>query len=254
MSRLTKLLLIVVVIFAATIACAVPFSPSVVSGSGDIIIVERGVSDFKEILVSGVGRVIVTQGETESLTIETDDNLMEYIKTEVKGNTLEIGFTKDTSFSPGGGNKILEPTDGFIFRVSVVDLNAIAVSGAAKFEVKKLKTDQLAITLSGAGDITIDSLDAAKLDVLVSGAGNVDLTGKAEVQEIKLSGFGRYQADDLESQEAVVTISGAGGAEVWVSETLDVTISGAGDVKYYGSPSVTPEISGVGRIQSLGEK
>ena len=253
-----KLLLFFGMIFVATSACVVPFntsfSPSVVNGSGDIVVEERQVSDFEEILVTGVGKVIVTQGETESLTIETDDNLMEYIKTEVKGNTLEIGFTQDTSFSPGGGRKILEPTDGFIFRVSVVDLNAISVSGAARFEVKKLKIDQLSINLSGAGDIMIDSLDAAHLDVLISGAGNVDLTGKAEVQEIKLSGFGRYQADDLASQQAVVIISGAGGADVWVSESLDVTISGAGDVKYYGNPSITPEITGVGRIQSLGEK
>ena len=254
MNKFTKILLFVLIIVAATIACAVPFNPSVVNGSGDIIVVERQVSDFEEILVSGVGKVIVTQGETESLTIETDDNLMEYIKTEVRGNTLEIGFTKDTSFSPGGGSKILEPTDGFIFRVSVVDLYALSVSGAAKFEVKKLKTDQLAIKLSGAGDVKVDDLNATQLDVVISGAGNVDLTGKAEVQEIKLSGFGRYQADDLESQEAVVTISGAGGAEVWVTEILDVTISGAGDVKYYGNPSITPEITGVGRIQSLGEK
>lgn len=254
MRNTTKLFLILVLIFAVTSACIVPFSPRLIKGSGNVIVEERKVSGFDNILVSGAGKVIVTQGNSESLNVETDDNLMEYIETKVKGNTLEIGFTDNTLFSSRKGQAALDPSDGFVFRVNVIDLEAISVSGAAKFEVEKLKTDQLNINLSGAGDVTVDDLNASRLDVVVSGAGDVDLTGKVGVQDLLLSGFGRYQAFDLESQEAAVTISGAGGAEVWVTEILDVTISGAGDVKYYGSPTVTPEISGVGRIQSQGDK
>ena len=254
MRNITKLFLVLIVIFAVTSACIVPFSPRLIEGSGNIIVEDRKVSGFDNILVYGAGKVIVSQGNSESLSVETDDNLMKYIKTEVKGNTLEIGFTDSTLFSSRRGGAALDPSDGFIFRVSVIDLEGISVSGAAKFEVEKLKTDQLDISLSGAGDVTVDDLNATRLDVDISGAGDIELTGKVEVQNVVLSGFGRYQASDMESQEAAVTISGAGGAEVWVTETLDVTISGAGDVKYYGSPTVNPEISGVGRIQGLGDK
>jgi hypothetical protein len=225
-----------------------------IRGSGNVVVQERQVSDFNEIMITGVGRVFVTQGDTESLSIETDDNLMEYIETRVRGNTLEIGFTDDTSFSPGGGRKILEPTDGFVFRITAVELKGISLSGAARFEVEKLKTDQLDVNLSGAGDIRVEDLNANQLDVVVSGAGDVELSGKVEEQQVNLSGLGRYQAYDLASQGAAVTISGAGGAELWVTESLDVTISGAGDVKYFGDPAISPEISGVGRIQSQGEK
>ena len=254
MKVIFKTMLFVALIVFISTACTVPFAPRLVKGSGDIVVEERDVSDFEEILVTGTGRVIITQGESESLTIETDDNLMQYIETEVKGKTLEIGFKDGVVFSTGSGRKVIDPTDGFIFRISAIDLTSVTVSGAAKIEVDKLKTDSLSIVLSGAGDINLDDLNAVDLDVLVTGAGDVQVIGAVETQSVKLNGFGRYQGFDLESQEASVTISGAGGAEVWVSEFLEVVISGAGDVKYYGSPDLNPEISGLGRIQSMGEK
>ena len=254
MRTLTKLFLIILIIAAVTTACVVPFQPQLVKGSGNIVVEDRKVSGFDKILVTGAGRLVITQGDSESLSIETDDNLMEYIETKVEGNTLEIGFTEDALFSSGRGQKALDPTDGFIFRITVISLEEIAVSGAADIEVEKLKTDQFDINLSGAGQVSVDDLNADHLSVFVSGAGDVNLAGKVETQVIRMSGFGRYQAFDLESQDADVTISGAGGANVWAIETLDVTISGAGDVKYYGNPSVTPSISGLGRIQSQGDK
>lgn len=254
MKTIVKILLVSLVVLFVSTACAIPFGSRLVKGSGKIVVEDRDVRNFEEILVTGAGRIIITQGDSESLTIETDDNLMEYIETDVKGKTLEIGFKDGTVLSSGGGGRALEPTDGFIFRISVIDLTNITISGAAKIEVDKLKTDSLNIVLSGAGDINLDDLNAHKLDVLISGAGDVMVVGAVDTQNVSLSGFGRYQGFDLKSQEATVTISGAGGAEVWVSDSLEVVISGAGDVKYYGSPDMNPEISGLGRIQSLGEK
>lgn len=254
MSRITKIIIIIMIIATVTTACAVPFRPRLIKGSGNVIVEDRKVSGFDKILVTGAGKIIITQGDSESLSIETDDNLMEYIVTKVNGKTLEIGFKDDTVFPSGGGQTALDPSEGFTFRVNVIDLEAILLSGAAKFEVEKLKTDQLSINLSGAGDVNVGDLNANQLDVVVSGAGDVEIVGKVEIQNILMSGFGRYQAFDLESQDAAVTISGVGGAEVWATETLDVVISGAGDVKYYGSPTVNQEISGLGRIQNQGDK
>jgi hypothetical protein len=254
MKNILKLLLFVFVIVFAASACIVPFTPRLVRGSGDTIKETRDVRGFDEILITGAGTVIISQGSSESLVIETDDNLMKYIETEVKGDTLEIGFSRDTAFSPGSGGKVLEPSEGFIFEISVIDLKALTLSGAARVEVDKLKTDSLNMVLSGAGDVDLDDLSADNLDVLVSGAGDVKAVGNVESQQVRLNGFGRYQGFDLQSQVAEVTISGAGGAEVWATEILDVTISGAGDVRYYGEPNVNPEISGLGRIQSMGEK
>jgi hypothetical protein len=234
-----------IVLIAASLACAIPLGVNTVRGSGVVVTEAREVSGFESVALSGVGQVIITQGDEESLTIETDDNLMRYIETEVGNGRLDLRIADNT---------IPIPSQSIIFRVSVDDLTGLTSSGAGSFEIGELEADRLRVTLSGAGDIGIDSLSATDLAVKISGAGNVDLAGQVGTQDIHLSGLGRYSAPDLESQKSSLRISGAGGAVIWAQDTLDVTISGAGNVEYYGSPTVTQEISGAGKITSRGDK
>jgi hypothetical protein len=239
--------LALMVLTAASLACAVPFvGIRTIEGSGNMVTEERDVSGFDSVALSGFGEVIITQGDKESLTVETDDNLMQYIETQVRDGTLELGFTDD--------DILPRPSKSIIFRLSVIDLTALDSSGAGRFEMDELDADRLEVTLSGAGDIRMDSLTATDLAVTVSGAGNIELAGEVETQEVNLDGLGNYNASDLESQAATVRISGAGSASIWVHDTLDVTISEAGNVDYYGSPEVSKNISGVGKVTSQGDK
>lgn len=218
----------------------------VINGSGDIIKEDRDVSGFDRVEFSGFGRVLVTQGDQESLSIEVDDNLLQYIDADVVGDTLKIDFDN---------NIILRPTDNtIIFRLGVINLTSIVVSGAGSFELDEFKVDTLDVEMSGAGKIDIDELEAREVSVVVTGAGNVNLTGMVERQEIRISGVGDYNALDLESQETTVNISGAGDADVWAHDELDITISGAGSVSYYGDPNVSQSVSGLGSINSRGER
>jgi hypothetical protein len=254
MNRKLTILTTLILLAAASFACTNPFNIRKVTGSGNIVTEQIEVSDFNEILLTGVGKLIVTQADEESLTITTDDNLIQYIETDVNNGVLELGFTNDVSFERDWGRKILDPSDSFIFNLSVIDLSSINLSGAATIDVQELTGENIRIVLSGAGDIKIDSLVADYLDVNISGAGNIEIAGKVEIQMIDLNGLGKYDAADLESQVTTITINGAGGAEVWAQKALNVTINGAGDVDYFGDPSLTREINGLGSIKSLGDK
>jgi hypothetical protein len=234
-----------IVLIAASLACDISLGINTVRGSGVVVTEKREVSDFDSVALSGVGRVIITQGDEESLSIETDDNLMQHIESNVRNGTLELGLARNT---------IPVPSQSIIFRVSVDDLTGVTSSGAGSFEIKTLDAERLNVTLSGAGDVGIDSLNATDLAVKISGAGNVDVAGQVGTQEVNMSGLGNYNAPDLETQAASVRISGAGGAVIWAQDTLDVEISGTGNVEYYGSPSVTQDISGAGKVTGRGEK
>lgn len=217
----------------------------VIQGSGDITREDREVSGFDKVDFSGFGRVLVSQGDEESLSIEVDDNLLQYINTAVVGDTLEIDFDE---------NVLLKPSDSIIFRLSVIDLVAIDVSGAGSFEIGQFAGETLDITMSGAGKIDVDSIEAIEISVVVNGAGNISIAGAVEVQEVEVSGVGDYNALDLESDQATVNISGAGDADLWVHDELNITISGAGNVSYYGDPQVNQSISGLGSVNSRGER
>ena len=77
--RILMVLLLLGTIFVVT-ACGA----TIIKGSGNLITETRQVSNFDSIDLSGSGEVIVTQGGSESLTIETDDNVMEHVKAEVQ--------------------------------------------------------------------------------------------------------------------------------------------------------------------------
>src|SRR3990170_5909134 len=81
-------------IFAVSCKWTVGF----VRGSGNVVTEERDVSDFHKIHLSGIGNLIITQGEEESLTIEADDNIMPLISADVSGERLTISFKRGYNF------------------------------------------------------------------------------------------------------------------------------------------------------------
>ena len=219
-----------------------------VEGSGTIITETRNVSGFNRVSLSGFGHVEISQGESESLTVSTDDNIMSLIETKVKGNTLVLGFTNE------GNRKSINPSDGIKFDLVVKDLERIDISGAGDIHAEQLVVENLKVDLSGAGSLEFDSVIADELVTNVSGAGSVIIAGQVKGQEINHSGVGSYHAADLESDTAIVNMSGAGSATLWVKETLDVKVSGLGNIIYYGTPRVVQNVSGLGKLVGQGEK
>jgi len=218
----------------------------VIEGSGNITTEAREASGFERVGLSNMGVVVLTQGETEGLTVRADDNLMEYIVTEVRDGALQIGLTPKASLG------LLRPTEPIVFDVSVRELSGLSVSGSGSFEVGRLVTDFLAIAVSGSGDIGIGDLTADEVSVAISGSGQVSVVGEAPVQTVSVSGSGRYRAQGLVTQDSDVGVSGSGLVALNVTERLDVRISGSGTVRYSGEPRVTEEISGSGRLERAG--
>ena len=66
-------------------------------GSGDMVTERRQASNFDSVTLLGSGEVIIVQDGEESLTIETDDNILQYITSEVSGGTLILAFEPGTT-------------------------------------------------------------------------------------------------------------------------------------------------------------
>jgi hypothetical protein len=214
-------------------------------GSRNLISETRAVSGYDHVDVSGGGSLEIIQDGTESLTIETDDNMMQYITSEVRGGTLYVGLNSNMrALLPSRLNLSLH----------VKDLSGITTSGSWEVSSKALKTVNLDIIISGSGKVAVDSLTLVKLSATISGSGGLTMAGKANSQSINISGSGKYLAGDLRTQATSVSISGSGNVTVWAGDTLTVRVSGSGDVSYYGSPQVSFDQSGSGRLHNLGVK
>lgn len=220
-------------------------SAFVTRGSGNLVTETRQVSNFDRIELSGSGEVIVTQGGSETLSIETDDNVMKHVKAEVEGGTLKLGF-KDGTYT-------ISPSQ-LVFYVGVDDLSGLTISGSGDIESDLLDTSRLTVKVSGSGAVLISALAAGEVNANISGSGEIYLAGEAAAQDVTISGSGNYLAGDICTAVVTVSVSGSGDATVCATESLDLTISGSGSINYYGQPTVNSRGSGSGTISSMGEK
>lgn len=219
-----------------------------VTGSGVVETATYQISNFEAIVIDYPADITIVQGESESVEIEAEDNLLPQLSADVENGTLRLENTERN------WRDRVNPTKPVLVTITVVELNKIQFPTAGKMQINDLQTDSLSVSVSGAGDVTLTGLDAGNLDFSLSGAGNINVEGMAESLELSISGFGNFNGGDLQSQAAVVHISGAGSATVWAVETLDASISGAGSIDYYGDPSVNERISGVGSVHRIGDK
>ena len=241
-------LVIGLILLAADGSSDSPGSDNEVVGSGNVITETRSVGGFEGVSLMSAGRILLTQGTEESFVVEADDNLMEYIKTEVEGDRLEITAEKD------GEVYDLDPSEQIVYRIGVSDLTGISVFGAADVEMASLTTDRLDLDIMGAADVEIDGLSADELSITVPGFANLILSGTASTQDVGWMGAGDYDGGDLRSETVEIDLLGAATIEVWATDSLDLSITGAGTIKYYGDPAINQDITGSGTIRSLGAK
>ena len=217
--------------------------PAKVIGSGNVISETREVSAFHALELLASGTAIVTQGDTEGLTIEGEDNITPLVEAKVtdKG-TLQIGFKE---------HQDLHLTKPLVFKISAKALDAVTITGSGDMRAKTLTNEHFAVAVRGSGDVKVDRLETGDLAVTIDGSGNVKLSGKAASQTVGVNGSGDYEAGDLKTGTAAVNVTGSGDCDLAVSDTLTATVSGSGDVSYSGKPTLTKKVSGSGSVEAL---
>lgn len=211
------------------------------AGSGNVTNETRNASDFDQIDLNGAGEIILTQGNTESVVVEAEDNLMPYITTGVSSRKLNVNFN--------AGMPI--PTKPIKIYVTVKDLSSINIAGAGKITSEALKVRDLVLSINGAGEANLNNLNADSFKSTISGSGKITAAGSTSSQNIDIQGAGEYNAKSLASKKTNISINGAGKATVNVSDILEVLISGSGTVDYIGSPKVTQKINGAGNVNKI---
>lgn len=190
-----------------------------IKGSGVSKTETRQLADFKSISNEAVGDVIVTIGDTQSVEVTIDDNLMPLLVTEVENGVLKIKTTGSFSTSLGLNVKVTVPS-----------LESLRSSGVGNTKIEGLKSDRFSIVLSGVGGISAKG-EVKTLDVEVSGVGSAELS-------------------ELVAEDVTVTVSGVGGAVVHATNSVNASTSGVGGIEVLGNPGDKKETrTGIGSIE-----
>lgn len=214
---------------AATVAlggCVLPLSITIaddadvrIRGSGHVVTVSRPVAAFDAVSAAGAVRVIVERTGYEDVTVTAEDNLLPYLRTEVRDGVLHIG--------PSPGVR-LDPRREIVVHVESWEVVEVSGSGAVAMEVELGWVPELWVTLSGASELVA--------------------WGSAGRQNVTVSGASRFDALDLEADLAFLNVSGASEALVWVHDRLEADVSGASQVRFRGNPVVVASTSGASTV------
>jgi hypothetical protein len=214
-----------------------------VSGSGNSSKEDRNVGSFSGVETVGSMQVIVLQGASHAVRLEGDDNLLEYVETEVDGDVLEIKPRRGYNLRPRAGLKIY---------VTAPHFDKLSITGSGKITSQSKITSQrkMEVDITGSGDIEAD-VNAPEVYAEITGSGTIRLKGTTRKFTSEISGSGDTFAWDLLSEDAKVEIAGSGNVQLFASKSLNVEIAGSGDVQYKGNPSVSTSKAGSGTIKKV---
>ena len=171
-----------------------------VVGSGDIESMEVEVPGFSGVSITGTCNVEVRIGESQSVELSAQSQILDVMTYEVRGDILHIGFKPDYNVNTSKeiSADIVVPTFDFV-----------SITGAGDFDISGAAQPSLDIYITGSGNVDAFDMEVDDCNIIIEGAGNceVNVNNNLDVQ-----------------------ISGVGNVLYMGSPTITMDVSGVGDV------------------------
>jgi hypothetical protein len=217
--------LTIVILILCITSCTQAQHWRTVNGNGKVITKERKTDSFTGVKVSSGIDVYLKQGNNDAVSVEADENLHEYILTEVRGGVLNV--YSEYSIRDAERKRVY---------VTMKEVNSVKTSSAGDvIGESPVNSDRLELSASSAGDIKLE-VKAKDIIVDISSSGDITLTGETDKLRADLSSAGDLNAYDLKAREADISVSSAGDADIYVTEKITARASSAGDINYKGDP------------------
>nr|WP_320118578.1 head GIN domain-containing protein [uncultured Marinifilum sp.] len=195
-------------------------------GNGNVQKQDREVASFSKISSSSGVDVYLRQGDKESVTVEADENLLDYIVTRVKGDELIIKTSES-----------IRRAKELNVYVTIVNVNEINVSSGSDLESQNLiKAGTLDISVSSGADAKLE-LQGENVSCSVSSGADANLSGTTNSFYGKASSGSDLRANNLKAKFCKAKASSGGDVSVYASESIEADASSGGDVSYYGNPT-----------------
>jgi len=253
-----KIIISIGILLISLSSCIDEFMP--IKGNGIIITETRRSGLFNKLENSTSIDVVYIKADTTSITIQADENLLEYIVTVTYDNTLEIKIRDGniqldfrvrpliTITSPHLEKVVQTGSADFIGDHLSGDAVIIKMSGSGDIAVDQVSCPDLSVLLSGSGNINIKECQSNTSDIFLSGSGNIQFFGQCEDGNLSISGSGAIFAENFILDLASIQISGSGNVFTYVEDNLTALISGSGNIYLRGNPTISQTISGSGKI------
>lgn len=216
--------------------------------SSDGVTQVRNVGKFTGVSVSNGIKVNFTQGTNQSVVVDTDANLQQYVSTTVENGILVISL-KNTN------NKNLKFKKLNVM-VEAPRLSSVKVSsGALLTTINTVKEDDFKAEISSGAnlnaevnaknsvDVEIASGSNAKMDIdtrnfsINATSGSLaTIVGKTDSAIFNLNSAANCNAQNLIAKSAAVSVTSGSALKIHATESVSGTASSGASVRYKGNP------------------
>lgn len=180
----------------------------------------RNLSGFKKIKAGDSVTLEITVQKDFSVMVETGDKELQYVSTQISGDTLNITTDKDK----------ISSVNKAVLKISMPELIELEVSGITDANVTDAKTESLKLQANNMSKIKISG----------------------ETKKLNANGNGKSLiiAENLKTENAEVEVNGASQATVAPTNELNAKANGASLVTYIGEPKkIKKNTTGEGAVQ-----
>lgn len=238
--KTVKKLTILLFISAVFASCGVDMFNRI-DGNRNVISEKRKIkNDFSRVKVSSGIDLYIKQGDEVSLTVEADENLHDYIITEVQGDMLKIYV--DGNIWRAKARKV------YLTVTSIEELRA--TSGSDVYSQGVIKARDLDVSTSSGADMRIE-VDADNVTSSSTSGSDLRISGTTNTHSTSATSGSSVHAYGLESKDVTARVSSGADISVYASESIEARASSGGDIRYKGNPEkVNKKSSSGGGIRS----
>ena len=187
--------------------------------------IEKNLGDFTDLKTYRGLPVELIKSDSPKLIIE--GNKASSVTVKNANGVLKLSLKIENTFSSDEVMVYLHYKDP----VSVIDGN----EGSNIYSNEVLSQDKIVVRAQEGARVKLE-LDVKNLEVVTSTGGYVNLSGKAETQDVKVNTGGIYKGAMLKTEHTKVNAATGGNAEVFASKSVDAKASTAGIIDIEGDP------------------
>ena len=197
-----------------------------VRGNGNVITTDRNISaSFTSLKATEGLDVYLTQSNTESISVEADENLHDLILTEVEDGVLRI-HTKE-NIGRASSKRV---------NVSFKDISSItSTSGSDVYSTNTIPAERLDLKSTSGSDMTLD-VNTSILNCKSTSGSDLRLSGKTIKLYAEATSGSDIKAADLSAESSEVKATSGADITVNTSKALTARATSGGDIRYYGNP------------------
>lgn len=244
----TKLLLLgfCLLLALASAGCDLVKDMVVLEGSGNVVTLTEEFTGFNRVEASHSFDIDIIQGDEYSVVLRVDENFVDYLDVNKRGNTLDLDLKDEYSYQFLDGvleASIIMPELLLVRLSGASDATMAGFDSNARFEAALSGDTSLTGDL-GAGDFVANVSGASDLsgkytvdntDLSASGASSIQLSGSGSDLNVDAAGNSIINLEEFVSEDSSVNVSGASEVTLNAGGKLDVSASGASKVIQTGT-------------------